>query len=207
MAKNIIICSDGTGNRGGKTHDTNVWRLYNGLDLNNNQQAQVRYYDDGVGTEDNKYLRAIGAGVGWGFTRNVKQAYKFLCLNYDKDDRIYMFGFSRGAYTVRALAAFVVYAGVIEGALALSEGDLDREIDKRVKQYFKNRKDNQLKASGVQIHFLGVWDTVGALGVPRDFPLREPLLKSFFKFYFKDHDLHKNVVHACQALALDDQHR
>ena len=97
MGKNIVICSDGTGNRGGKTKGTNVWRLFNGLDLNSQQPCQIAFYDDGIGTEDNKYFKAVSGAFGLGFTRNVKEAFKFLSINYEEEDRIYMFGFSRGA--------------------------------------------------------------------------------------------------------------
>ena len=207
MGKNIVICSDGTGNRGGKGKGTNVWRLFKGLDLTSRQPRQIAFYDDGVGTEDNKYFKAVTGAFGFGFSRNVKEAYKFLSINYEQGDRIFMFGFSRGAYTVRALAAFVVTMGLVPRASSKSEAVVDETINALVKAYFELRKKGEKPSSDIKIHFLGVWDTVGAIALPRDFPFRERLLNQFFKFKFKDEDLHENINRACQALALDDQRR
>lgn len=141
MSKNIVLCSDGTGNRGGKGHGTNVWRIYRAVDQHDAPKTQIAFYDDGVGTEDNKYLRILGGATGWGFTRNVKDLYKFLVRNYEIGDDIYMFGFSRGAYTVRALAAFVSYCGVIPNALDMSETELDHRIDELIGD-FASRPDS-----------------------------------------------------------------
>lgn len=119
MPKNLIVCCDGTGNRGGVTPDSNVYRVFNGIQRRSNAVKQVAYYDDGVGTDSNKYFRLLGGAMGWGFSSNVEDAYCFLCRNYQGDaakqtgDRIYLFGFSRGAYTVRALAALVVSCGIL----------------------------------------------------------------------------------------------
>jgi uncharacterized protein (DUF2235 family) len=66
--KNIVLCSDGTGNSGGKGNETHVWRLYQGVDIRSDEVEQVAYYDDGVGTQDFKYLKAISGGVGLGFS-------------------------------------------------------------------------------------------------------------------------------------------
>ncbi len=134
-SKNIIICSDGTGNRGGVGPSTNVWRLYNGIDLNHQQRKQITYYDDGVGTEDSKYLKMLTGAMGLGFTRNVKQIYKFLVLNYVEGDDIYLFGFSRGAYTVRALSAFVTSCGVIKDAKRLDDQQLTDAVDQLLETY------------------------------------------------------------------------
>ncbi len=163
--KNIVICSDGTGNRGGKGNGTNVWRLYNAVNLRSSEREQITHYDDGVGTDDNKYLRAFGGAVGWGFSNNVKRAYRFLTNTWNEGDRIYMFGFSRGAYTVRALAAFVAECGVIEG---IGGKALDDAIDQLVNDYHKKRIDENYDAvpitGPIDIQFVGVWRLVDLPG-------------------------------------------
>ena len=207
--KNIVICSDGTGNRGGKGNGTNVWRLYNAVNLRSNEREQITHYDDGVGTDDNKYLRAFGGAVGWGFSNNVKRAYRFLTNTWNKGDHIYMFGFSRGAYTVRALAAFVAKCGVIEDIRGKALGDA---IDKLVKDYHKNEINKNYAAvpitGPIDIQFVGVWDTVGAIGLPFDILLKDLIVNSWlFPFKFEDHSLSERVKRGWHALALDDERR
>lgn len=99
--RNLIVLSDGTGNSAAKSAKTNVWRLYQALDLTDGRQVAV--FGDGVGTSSVKVLRILGLALGVGVKRNVLNLYKFLCRNYTKDDRIWAFGFSRGAYTIRVL--------------------------------------------------------------------------------------------------------
>src|SRR5919106_2531604 len=103
MGKNIILCSDGTGNSGGKGRGTNVWRLYKALDVSD-PSTQIAFYDDGVGSEDFRLFRIMGVAFGWGLARNVRQLYTFLVRHYHPGDDIFLFGFSRGAFTVRSLA-------------------------------------------------------------------------------------------------------
>ena len=208
-AKNIVICSDGTGNRGGKGNGTNVWRLYNAVNLRSSAREQITHYDDGVGTDDNKYLRAFGGAVGWGFSNNVKRAYRFLTNTWNDGDHIYMFGFSRGAYTVRALAAFVAKCGVIEGIRGKTLGDA---IDKLVNDYHEKRIDENYDAmpitGPIDIQFVGVWDTVSAIGLPFDILLKQLIVNSrLFPFKFKDHSLSEHVKRGWHALALDDERR
>ena len=105
MPKNIVICSDGTGNAGGKLAGTNVWRLFLAVDHDPvGGPHQIAFYDDGVGTDNLKYTRMIGGAFGWGISRNLTQMMGFLLRHYQPGDGLYLFGFSRGAFTVRALA-------------------------------------------------------------------------------------------------------
>ncbi len=117
--KNIVLCSDGTGNSGGKGYETNVWRLFRSLDLNGHIWdptlcEQLAYHDDGVGARDNPIHKLWGQATGWGLTENIQQLYLFLVNNYDPGDRIYIFGFSRGAYTARSLAGLIAMCGVLD---------------------------------------------------------------------------------------------
>lgn len=123
-AKNVVLCSDGTGNSGGKGHGTNVWRLYNSVDLhghveNPRLRRQVVFYDDGVGTEDFKLWKLLGGAFGFGLSRNIRELYAFLIKNYRPGDNLYVFGFSRGAFTARSLAGLVCRCGVGDPARKL----------------------------------------------------------------------------------------
>src|SRR5277367_6527229 len=109
--KRIALFSDGTGNSSAKAQKTNVWRLFQALDQT--QGDQLAMYDDGVGTSSNKYLAILGGAFGWGLKRNVIDLYKYFCCNYRKDDDIYGFGFSRGAFTIRVLVGLIVREGLV----------------------------------------------------------------------------------------------
>ena len=112
MAKNIVLLSDGTGNSAKAVNKTNVWRLYKALDLT--EPAQVAFYDDGVGTSAFKPLKMLGGAFGLGLSLNVCNLYEFLCQNYEPGARIYLFGFSRGAFTVRLLTDFIIKCGILD---------------------------------------------------------------------------------------------
>ena len=112
MPKNIVLLSDGTGNSAAKLFKTNVWRIYDCLDLRNPDE-QVACYDDGVGTSTFLPLAVLGGAIGFGLKRNVLRLYRFLCEQYEPGDRIYLFGFSRGAFTIRMLVGLIADQGII----------------------------------------------------------------------------------------------
>lgn len=163
--KNIAICCDGTGNEFGQ-HNTNVVETYLVLDKD---EHQVAYYDPGVGTggweyhEERGELRAMGdKATGYGLQKNVEDAYRFLADHYAEGDRVYLFGFSRGAFTVRSLAGMIFKCGLLRPGH-------DNLVEYASKIY--NTGDNAAVAAGFleafgrpcPIHFIGVWDTVGSL--------------------------------------------
>src|SRR5215211_9150567 len=130
MADRIIVLSDGTGNAASKVWRTNVWRVFELLDLSG--PDQVAKYDDGVGSSAFKPLALLGGAFGYGLKRNVIDLYKFVCRNYRsasdyspeqqgncsggddfKDDEIYGFGFSRGAFTIRIVVGLIVDQGLV----------------------------------------------------------------------------------------------
>lgn len=117
QSKTIILFSDGTGNSSGKLHRTNVWRMYQTVDLgvpqNSRHRVQIGRYDNGVGNSTFRLLAMLQGIFGWGLKRNVLSLYLFLCRNYRDGDSICLFGFSRGAFTVRLLADFIDKQGVI----------------------------------------------------------------------------------------------
>ncbi len=115
MSKTIILLADGTGNGAAALFKTNVWRLYKALDLSEPPPAgearQIAYYHDGVGTSTFKPLAILGGVFGVGLKRNIVHMYAFLCRKYEPGDRIYVFGFSRGAFTARVLGERHHHAG------------------------------------------------------------------------------------------------
>jgi len=169
MTKNTIICCDGTGNEYGD-NNTNVIKLYSVLPKNSVEQ--VTYYDPGVGTlcaplaltTVITYIRKIlGLAFGYGITKNIADAYLYLMRVYNPGDKVYIFGFSRGAYTARALAALIYKCGL-----------LDIRNDNLVPYVIKQFKFQKKKwiAEGFKrtfsrecpIHFIGIWDTVKSVG-------------------------------------------
>src|SRR5215212_5274749 len=110
-SRNLIVLSDGTGNSAATPFKTNVWRLYQALQLTDGSQVAV--FGDGVGTSNVKFLRVLGLALGIGVKRNVLNLYKFLCRNYNSGDRIWAFGFSRGAFTIRVLVGLIHHEGLV----------------------------------------------------------------------------------------------
>ena len=228
MPKNIVICSDGTGNRGGKTRGTNVWRIFNAVDRHNHCIKQITYYDDGVGTQDWRWLRLLAGAFGWGLSRNIREAYAFLAMNYKPGDRIYLFGFSRGAYTVRSLAGVINRCGLITREALINAGRQRPSILRRIVREYRHVKPEKQRLQEtvkkkpgsnlpcfhedpIPIHFIGVWDTVDAVGMPFDeMKLIDTIWRRVFRrrlWDFHDHKLGPDVHHAYQALALDDERR
>lgn len=244
MARNLIVLSDGTGNSASKPFKTNVWRLYQALNLRDG--SQVALFGDGVGTSSIKVLRVIGLALGFGVKRNVLNLYKFLCRNYQKDangkglhDHIYMFGFSRGAFTIRVLAGLIHSQGLVSFT---SEADLEYGAVAAYRAYREDvfrtyipwvkagrairnvvvwcwrsltggRQYSEIQKQTIDegrrhipIHFIGVWDTVVAYGLPVD-ELTIAVDKWVWPMKFRDTRLLRNVSHARQALALDDERR
>ncbi|MCG8492031.1 MAG: DUF2235 domain-containing protein [Sneathiellales bacterium] len=131
--RKIVLLSDGTCNSSVKAQKTNIWRLYNAIpplpDKNGNN-TQIAFYDDGVGTMGFRPLMLLGAVFGWGLSRNVKQLYEDLCRHYRPGDKVYIFGFSRGAFTARVLVDMINRVGIIDTSKSVSgwsRRDLHRE--------------------------------------------------------------------------------
>ncbi len=110
MPKNIIICCDGTGNEYGQ-HNTNVVKLYEAIVRDANQ---IAFYDPGVGTFSilgrelgRRVGIVLGKAFGAGVQQNIEDAYRYLMDRYEPEDKVFLFGFSRGAFTVRALAGML----------------------------------------------------------------------------------------------------
>jgi len=134
--KSIILFSDGTGNSSAKLFKTNVWRMYEALDLGppvtQTDRLQIAYYDNGVGTSNFRPLRLLGGIFGFGLKGGVLRLYRYLCRNYRQGDTVYAFGFSRGAFTIRLLVGLIASQGLVqcedEGDLALQARAAYREL-------------------------------------------------------------------------------
>lgn len=147
--------------------------------------------------------------MGHGISENIQQAYRFIANNYHHGDELFLFGFSRGAYTVRSLAGFIGAVGLLKKAhlrrvpeaYALYRLSPEKRLDslpaKRLKQL------DPPPRNGIPIKFIGVWDTVGALGAPT--PILGNLTRR--KIRFHDTQLGEYVQHAYHALAVDEQRR
>lgn len=220
MAKNIIICSDGTGNTAIKGRGTNVFKIFEAVDLNQHRyepalDPQVAIYDDGVGTESFKPLKLLGGVFGVGLSRNVRQLYKELCRIYDPEDRIYLFGFSRGAFTVRTLAGLIDACGILKRDGIETNGELEKRVKLAYKNYRRRYRTKLMRLIagepeetredvGVDIHFIGVWDTVDAVGLP--FPAFASFVNAtIYQFKFSNLALSSHVKNAFHALAIDDE--
>src|SRR5215510_8740779 len=238
MKKNIVICADGTGNTTIKGRGTNVFKLYEAVDQIGHRYKpgltpQVALYHDGVGTESVKWLRLLTGATGWGLSRNVKQLYGELARCYAPGDKIFLFGFSHGAFTIRTLAGLINACGILDLSKYDTNADFDRGIDRAYAEYRKQynswltslfhrtrkldaarvaelRRQFSVRvpefepgAKGKLIEFMGVWDTVDAVGLPvraADF-----VNTVIYNFKFPDRTLNTSVAHACHALALDEE--
>src|SRR5215468_11067155 len=182
VKKRLVVCCDGTWNDADSAENfTNVVRIARAIqpydDRTGEQIPQIVYYHSGVGTGD-LVERFAGGGLGLGLSRNVRDAYAFLANNYCDGDEVFLFGFSRGAYTARSIGGLVGYAGLLHKA------DMDR-FALLWEGYRLRGKQDQAdprpqfadRHFPVRIKCIGVWDTVGSLGIPGNID------KAFADFY------------------------
>lgn len=241
MNKNIVLCADGTGNTANKARGTNVFKLYEAVDIQGHKYApehppQVAFYDDGVGTSSFLPLKLLGGAVGFGFAKNVRDLYIELAHVYEPGDRIYLFGFSRGAYTVRALSGLIEYCGVPdvkkieheelrehvrhcwrgfreaafkgvsdEQRRSNTPEDIQRADGERRNSFRAVMHDEHAPQGAVPIEFVGVWDTVGAVGAP--FEGMRTLINWIWPMRFAELTPSKAIKRACHALSIDDDRR
>ena len=189
-------------------------------------------YHDGVGTESIKWAALLAGATGWGLSRNVKQLYGELARVYAPGDKIFLFGFSRGAFSVRTLAGLIHACGILDLSKYPTNDDFNRAVDEAYGQYrqlynswltslfhetrkltpervaelrgrFSVRVPEFDDPNGRPIAFVGVWDTVDAVGLP--IRAAEFVNRVLYAFKFPDRTLNLSVGHACHAVALDEQ--
>jgi len=204
--KKIILCADGTWNTphgpAEMLTDTNVRKLYM---LLRDDTSQLKYYDSGVGTDGTPFEHFFGGTMGQGLFQKVQDGYTFLSYVWDPGDEIFIFGFSRGAYTARSLAGMIALFGV-------PTKNLDNQTVKRIFDVYRITDPDEQKAARaplveeyglteVDVRMVGVWDTVGALGIPGH------LFTDFDqdKYGFLDTSLSPCIKNAFQAVSIDER--
>jgi type VI secretion system (T6SS) phospholipase Tle1-like effector len=215
VKKRLAVFLDGTWNK--PESNTNVWRLNLMLaDQGEDGLPQRKYYDPGVGTK--WFDRITGGLFGYGLSENVRSAYRWLMEQYNPGDEIYIFGFSRGAFTARSLAGVIARCGLLKPAAPMSfyqlyeryrKGDDVRPIYKLKYLERKGQTDFDFEETTLLrqayyernlVKMVGVWDTVGSLGVPLG------NIPGISRRTLRFHNTHlsKIVQHSYQALALDE---
>ncbi|MDE0242659.1 MAG: DUF2235 domain-containing protein [bacterium] len=219
MTRNLVVCTDGTWNRPDQRDrdrivPSNVVKVARALSGKTPAGTEQRvYYDTGVGT-GGRWDHFKGGVFGVGLLENVKQAYSAIGSSYRIGDRLFLFGFSRGAYTARSLAGLIGLCGIPDP----TKSDVSAAVDSATRIYrsrpgkarsnnasahverFSHTTDGQLVRD---IHFIGVWDTVGALGVP----LKHLRFIGAHRHAFHDVSLGNHVAYAYHALAIDERRK
>ncbi len=195
MAKRIVFCSDGTWDNSGS--HSNVYKLYKSLLVTSDQMP---FYDDGVGAVSNIVLKVIEGAIGLGIRQKIKDGYTKISNVYEAGDEIFIFGFSRGAFTARALAGMIAACGLP------TQNPTDDLVNTAFEAYeHRSERPNILaslaafKMSQATITMVGVWDTVGSLGFTSVLGGVDPIDS------FMDTTLHPNVLNAYHALAIDEK--
>ena len=223
----IVVFADGTWNKMDMMDKgTNVVKLCQAT-VDDRSRGQIKFYDAGVGTR--WYNRLRGGAFGVGISQNIKDCYSFIIENWrSHDDEIFLFGFSRGAYTARSLSGLITFAGILRDpgdrrdraelidraydfyrdakVIAPKTEEQKKKFDPRRKADFeafiqKHGRDLDRRA---KIKFIGVWDTVGALGIPQNW-LNEHL--NPFPHEFHDTSLGRNVEKAYHAISIDEKRK
>lgn len=206
MKKRIVICADGTWNRPEEDlkedFPTNVLRLARAIKpVGKNNAPQQVFYDWGIGSY---YAQVSGGATGKGMHKNIMDNYRYLVQNYATGDEIYLFGFSRGSYTIRSLCGLINNCGILKRP--------DARLIQSAFELYKKRGvvnspggGNSVAFRAAHSHasrsvkFVGVWDTVGAMGIPLSFL---GLFDDKDEFY--DTKIGSNVEVARHAMAIDE---
>lgn len=211
--KNIVICFDGTGNEYG-VNNTNVVHVFESILRNENQ---IAFYDPGVGTFSvlgrtlgKKVGILLGKTFGAGLQQNIEDGYEYLMNRFTSGDKIFLFGFSRGAFTARALAGLLFNFGILQKGsknlipyvskmynnLRISRIPKikSRFLSDRMEKYDIVKNFKSTFCHDCKPHFIGVWDTVASLGL-------------FWGKKFFDTELNEDVKYACQAMAIDEKRK
>lgn len=204
--KRIVICADGTWNRPekdlSKDFPTNVLKLARAISpLGADKTPQQVFYDWGVGSY---YNTVVGGATGKGLHKNIMDDYRYIVQNYSPGDEIYLFGFSRGSYTIRSLCGLIYNCGIVKRPDAALIQQAFSHYKKSGDAYspkgsasvaFRRKHSHRSR----QIQFVGVWDTVGAMGIPISFL---GLFDDQDEFY--DTKIGPNISIARHALAIDE---
>jgi len=211
MPKRLVIFCDGTWNAPDQAHNgtacpTNIAKLAAAVTQKDSSGKPQRiYYHRGVGTGP-WYDRLAGGAFGVGLSDNIRHVYRFLIEEFEPDDELFLFGFSRGAYTARSLVGLIRNSGLLRREHSDRIHDAYALYRSRRSETHPRQREAVLFRRSFSheppIHFLGVWDTVGALGVP--FQITGLINR---QLQFHDTDLSSSIRFAYQALAIDERRR
>jgi uncharacterized protein (DUF2235 family) len=212
--KRLVVCADGTWNtrdqindESGKRRPTNVTKVARGvLTRDAHGIDQIVMYHDGLGT-GGPLDTVTGGAFGSGIEANIRLLYRFLVYNWEPDDEIFLFGFSRGAFTVRTLAGFMSFAGLVHKKDDYYVPDLYECYETRqgpgTDKWQRAHRRIRAPRACPPITFVGVWDTVGSLGAPG---LLGWLLNSG-KYKYHQVGITAEMQHAYHALAIDERRK
>lgn len=197
MGRRIAYCADGTWDT--VTNDTNVYRLSKAIVSIPGEQYS--FYDDGVGADGTPIQKLLGGAFGTGLFQKIKDGYSAISNVYEAGDEVFIFGFSRGAYTARSLAGMIAACG-------LPTKNPDTNLVDSAFQAYRNKDQRAailatLGAYGLvpsTMTMVGVWDTVGSLGIPAIFGGVSPLIYGFL-----DTSLTPLILNAYHAVAIDER--
>jgi uncharacterized protein (DUF2235 family) len=162
------------------------------------------FYDDGVGANGNPISKILGGAFGTGLWLKIKEGYKKIAHVYEAGDSVFIFGFSRGAYTARSLAGMIAAVGLptanFTDDLVDTAFDAYRQINKNSRQQILQKLANCKMDTNPNVEMVGVWDTVGALGIPSAIGQVDPVAYGFL-----DTSLNPRVKHGYHALAIDER--
>ncbi len=219
--KRLIVCCDGTWNTADQTEDgvftpTNVVKIFNAVDDTSKEKGieQIKYYHPGVGADETIVKKLKGGISGNGIDKIIMSAYAWICRNYQTGDDIFLFGFSRGAFTARSVSGLIGKCSLLN-----LNGVEDKEtwewIEKVYKKGYREPDRNNDWKKGIKfiplpetqqqapIKFIGVWDTVGSLGVPDDMSIFNTF-DNKKRYQFHNTELGDNVEYAVHAVAIDE---
>ncbi|ORY19624.1 hypothetical protein BCR34DRAFT_471960 [Clohesyomyces aquaticus] len=214
--KRLVVCCDGTWNDSVSTDSplTNVSRFSRCVEaIGEDGILQIVYYHTGVGSGTSKLSNSIDGATGRGLSRNIRDAYSFICNNYNFEggnDEIHLVGFSRGAFTVRCVASLIDSIGLLTkpGLVHLHDlyhswEKLDNNKEDLISQVTELEEKGLLRRK-IQVEACAVWDTVSALGVPIPFGIPQPKSP---KLAFVDAEVPHTVKNAFHALALHERRK
>ena len=230
--KRLVIFCDGTWNRMSAEQPTNVLigaQLV--LPVDSSGVSQITYYDEGVGTTGGRMGTMLAGAFGWGLLDKIEAAYRFLIFNYEPGDEVFIFGFSRGAYTARSLAGLIRKCGIVPRSQAskireifefykdaathpdsdeaqrrrmtYSAATVIKESDRKWRLDHGADPAQVAAAKPLVVRYVGVWDSVGALGIPQHLPFAS-LFQVGKKYQFHDTELSSTVRAARHAVAIDE---
>jgi uncharacterized protein (DUF2235 family) len=195
MAKRIAFCADGTWDNA--KSQSNVYKLYKSLLVSGDQMP---FYDDGVGADGNIILKVVEGASGIGLRQKIKDGYTKIAHVYEAGDQIFIFGFSRGAFTARSLAGMIAACG-------LPTKDFSNDVVNKAFEAYEHASQRKNILQGLsgnamdaaKITMVGVWDTVGSIGITSLLGGVDPIDD------FLDTNLHPNVLNAYHALSIDEK--